>query len=406
MRSLRRVAKIVLVNLLVLVAGVIAIELCFGVWFGSRYDPRLRVIRDAEYRTDVRSLYGASGPAIYRRDQWGLRGSFDDPLQVDIVTIGGSTTDQRFLTEGATWQDRLAQRLEAMGHPVAIANAGIDGQSTVGHIAALKGWLFRIPRLHPQLVLVYAGINDVLLQYKIDYDGVEASGFIPRSVQYVDHRSAILGLYRTVDGMIAAAQGRVVHRPIKLAELDINWVPTGDLKALRDDYAKRLDAYEARLQTLGRLIRAWGAVPIFITQPRADRQLVPGGGAVMLMIRNGWMDPETRVLGLFNERTMSFCRRTGELCIDLAGELALGLDDFYDFNHNNPSGAAKIGDYLAAKVFDQLASHPNGDGRPQSPSHEPGVDGIMSLTNAGGVVGPDPLKARLDLWQKVWRQSQ
>jgi lysophospholipase L1-like esterase len=354
MRSLRRVAKIVVVNLLVLVAGVVAIELCFGVWFGSWYDPRLRVIRDVEYRIDVRSLYGASGPVIYRRDQWGLRGNFDDPRRVDIVTIGGSTTDQRFLTEGATWQDRLAQRLETMGHPVAIANAGIDGQSTVGHIASLKGWLFRIPRLHPQLVLVYAGINDVLLQYKIDYDGVEASGFIPRSVQYVDHRSAILALYRTVDGMIAAAQGHVVHRPIKLAELDINWVPTGDLKDLRDDYAKRLDAYEARLETLGRLIRAWGAVPIFITQPRADRQLMPGG-AIMLMIRNDWMDPETRVLGLFNERTLSFCRRAGDLCIDLAGELALGLDDFYDFSHNNPAGAARIGDYLAPKIFDQLA---------------------------------------------------
>jgi lysophospholipase L1-like esterase len=354
MRSLRRVAKIVVVNLLVLVAGVVAIELCFGVWFGSWYDPRLRVIRDVEYRIDVRSLYGASGPVIYRRDQWGLRGNFDDPRRVDIVTIGGSTTDQRFLTEGATWQDRLAQRLETMGHPVAIANAGIDGQSTVGHIESLKGWLFRIPRLHPQLVLVYAGINDVLLQYKIDYDGVEASGFIPRSVQYVDHRSAILALYRTVDGMIAAAQGHVVHRPIKLAELDINWVPTGDLKDLRDDYAKRLDAYEARLETLGRLIRAWGAVPIFITQPRADRQLMPGG-AIMLMIRNDWMDPETRVLGLFNERTLSFCRRAGDLCIDLAGELALGLDDFYDFSHNNPAGAARIGDYLAPKIFDQLA---------------------------------------------------
>jgi hypothetical protein len=30
----------------------------------------------------------------------------------------------------------------------------------------------------------------------------------------------------------------------------------------------------------------------------------------------------------------------------------------------------------------------------------------MSFTNAAAVVGPDPLKARLDLWQKVWRQSQ
>ena len=44
---------------------------------------------------------------------------------------------------------------------------------------------------------------------------------------------------------------------------------------------------------------------------------------------------------------------------------------------------------------------PNGGGRTQWPRHQPGVDKIINFTNDGVVVGPDPIKPRLDLWQKV-----
>ncbi len=45
---------------------------------------------------------------------------------------------------------------------------------------------------------------------------------------------------------------------------------------------------------------------------------------------------------------------------------------------------------------------PNGGERTAWPRYDPGNDRVMNFTNAGVVVGPDPLKARLDLWQKVW----
>ena len=44
---------------------------------------------------------------------------------------------------------------------------------------------------------------------------------------------------------------------------------------------------------------------------------------------------------------------------------------------------------------------PNGAGRPTWPRHQPGVDTIINFTNEGVAVGPDPLRARLDLWAKV-----
>ena len=49
---------------------------------------------------------------------------------------------------------------------------------------------------------------------------------------------------------------------------------------------------------------------------------------------------------------------------------------------------------------------PNGGNRPQWPRHDPAVDKLIDFTNNGVVVGPDPLKSRLDLWRKVWSQGQ
>ena len=49
---------------------------------------------------------------------------------------------------------------------------------------------------------------------------------------------------------------------------------------------------------------------------------------------------------------------------------------------------------------------PNGGNRPQWPRHDPAIDKLIDFTNNGVVVGPDPLKKRLDLWGKVWSKGQ
>jgi para-nitrobenzyl esterase len=52
-----------------------------------------------------------------------------------------------------------------------------------------------------------------------------------------------------------------------------------------------------------------------------------------------------------------------------------------------------------------LTGDPNGGGRPAWPRHDPAVDRVLNFTNDGVTVGPDPLRARLDLWQAVWEQG-
>jgi para-nitrobenzyl esterase len=48
---------------------------------------------------------------------------------------------------------------------------------------------------------------------------------------------------------------------------------------------------------------------------------------------------------------------------------------------------------------------PNGAGRPTWPRYDPSVDRLIHFTNSGVIVGTDPLKARLDLWQRVWARA-
>ena len=48
---------------------------------------------------------------------------------------------------------------------------------------------------------------------------------------------------------------------------------------------------------------------------------------------------------------------------------------------------------------------PNGGGRPNWPRYDPAVDRIIHFTNSGIIVGTDPLKLRLDLWERVWSRT-
>jgi len=52
------------------------------------------------------------------------------------------------------------------------------------------------------------------------------------------------------------------------------------------------------------------------------------------------------------------------------------------------------------------AGDPNGEGRPEWPRYDPAVDRIIHFTNSGVIVGTDPLKPRLDLWESVWDRTK
>src|SRR4029450_5941089 len=100
------VLKIIASNLALILFGLVLAELTFGNWFMPYAPPDPKVF-DRKF-VGWQDLYEPHGTITYTRDRYGLRGVHDNPISmVDIVTVGGSTTDQVFITEGTRSQDEI-----------------------------------------------------------------------------------------------------------------------------------------------------------------------------------------------------------------------------------------------------------------------------------------------------------
>jgi GDSL-like Lipase/Acylhydrolase family len=351
--------RVGLINLAFIAAILVAAELLFGAWLSGNFARVLFPVDGVTVLHDVRPLYeGGSANAAYRRDRFGLRGRYDRPSNIDILTVGGSTTDQFYLDEGETYQDRLAQRFAADGRTVSVVNAGADGQTTVGHLRAMDEWFPLIPNFRPRFILAYIGLNDSELD-AVDRtafergDRIGSAGIVP----YIKRRSAIYLLYTTIWGVKIAREARLGHGQARVIGQDASgaslWreVDPASIPAAGDErQAQRLAEYAERVTELVRRIRGFGAEAILVTQSKADYR-VRDGRVFGRPRADGTIDTGSYAkMAAFNRTTLETCRALGAICVDLGGELWFDDLDYYDTVHATPRGAAKIGAYLHERL--------------------------------------------------------
>ena len=78
----------------ILALGLLLLEAIFGSWVRPNYVAQLNLPRGLRVSFDVTDLYiWKRSHVTYSRDEYGLRGSFENPSAIDILTVGGSTTD-------------------------------------------------------------------------------------------------------------------------------------------------------------------------------------------------------------------------------------------------------------------------------------------------------------------------
>jgi lysophospholipase L1-like esterase len=352
---IRGVLRVFAWNAGLVLAVFLAAEAVFGSWFfGSDLGLLLNVPRNVEIRHDVSNFHPDGGIAVYRKDEFGFRGNYGDPADIDMLVIGGSTTNELYTDEKDTWVQVMRHALARGGKALGIANAAVDGHSTVGHIRSFDHWFPNVPGLKPRYVLAYIGINDlfVLPELRPLYDTITPDGFWQRLNARIRNSSAVYNLIRTVRGSIRARRVRLVYR--SGLTRDLKPVPVKNIAEIRAGLAKKLAkdiaAYRARVKLLAGRIKAFGARPIFVTQMRGDsfkvdgRLMGVGGGGLVHRLS----------LGLFNEVTMAACRAAGGICIDLGKELLFAPADFDDYVHPLPAGSRKIGEFLAARLLKYL----------------------------------------------------
>jgi lysophospholipase L1-like esterase len=343
---------------LTLGVGVVALELAFGQWLRdshwSQLD-RMNVVRDRQITYDVRHIYGPEAkPVRYTRDRHGLRSSCTSPARMQLVTLGGSTADQVYIDDEQTWQEVLRRDLNAAlpGLRLCVANAGVDGHTTFGHIEALHHWLPKIPELRPRAVLLYLGINDAAMRLqKGAMDEADATGWVDGLKRAVKNNSA---LYRAALRLKPPAQDPPVfaaHRLIDASQLQYTSAATTD--GIEELVVRNTAAFRTRLRTLLEQIERIGAKPVCVSQPsiiykQVDRSWVgiPKVFTYEGKVYNG-LDYRSSLLAL-NRVMAQDCPAAGGWYIDLES-MPFFAGDFYDGVHMTPSGAARAGAYLASE---------------------------------------------------------
>ena len=352
MSKLRNGFVICSINILLLFIIILILEVSFGSWTRENtLNPldRLNIPR-AYKKVQLIKTHYTIWDANYSRDEKGLRGNYGMLSNIGILAVGGSTTDQMLIDDKETWTSILQQNFKASGKNLSIANAGIDGHSTLGHIFAFDSWLSRLHGLKPKWVIAYVGINDLNGSKSLArfLNPIDPQSPLEKIRKVIGENSAILNLFQVLDGIIDAE--------IRFANHRINyrrgqWTSHIFVKSqITQEEDKNIIEYKIRLKKLVNRIRRLGAEPVLVTQPLAEFRQEEN----FLKIRNNRSPKLYYKMFNLNKSLMAVCYQLSAICIDLEKELEFSEDDFYDAFHNTPSGAKKIGDYLFRKLRHKL----------------------------------------------------
>jgi len=296
---------------------------------------------------------------INSRNSLGFRGpeppaNFKD--QLSLITIGGSTTECHFLNDDRTWPYLLGEELADSFRNCWLDNAGLDGHSTFGHTVLLND---HVKRLHPKVVLFLIGVNDVETEGPSFHDKLNTRGAYPDLKHYLFENSEVLNL------CLNLARGwraqRFNNTTNSMLVLD-----SGRRLVLPDSvYVRRLASqgtflagYRQRVSALADTCKAWGILPVFITQPNlfgfgrdsasgVDLGLFPcDPGDATVNGRLMWA-----MLEKYNDVVRSLGVEKGVPVIDLARMMPKNSLYFYDMSHFTNQGAREVAGLVGAALI-------------------------------------------------------
>jgi lysophospholipase L1-like esterase len=281
---------------------------------------------------------------VHTVNELGFRGESwpEDPSKrTKLITIGGSTTECSKMSNDKMWPEKMSQRLKKHIPNLWVNNAGIDGCSTYGHIVLLRDYVID---LKPDYALFLIGINDLgvakfdredsLLQnrkstpWRTWLEKAEIlmiADNIYRS--YQAHTVKIGHLFMETDyvaktNLSAAERMQDSLVQVKNLAFHHNYIPT----------------YLARVDSITKLCKQNGIVPIFMTQPLLDTAT----------------NKKWPVIDIYNEALLHYCRKNKIMSIDLANAMPGVSAYYYDSMHYNNVGAALVGQLVADSLITKL----------------------------------------------------
>jgi len=276
---------------------------------------------------------------------------------ISIVTIGGSTTECKFLSDSCTWSSILHQSLKRENNSIWLNNAGIDGHSTFGHLLLLDEYILK---LKPNYALFLTGINDeeidkpdefdLMAEKKISTGSIKA--FIKSLLNHTELGRTAFNFYQV---QIAYKKG-LIHREINLHELIDSPLPDSIVNKRLGMQEKYISAYKERINSIILKCRNAGIQPILITQPSLLGDYTDS--TTKIPMGNKWVKNEDhidncmlegKVLELYNNVLRSFSGNVK--VIDLAEKMPKNSLYYYDFIHFTNEGAKKVAEILFTDLY-------------------------------------------------------
>ena len=338
--------KIILTNFLVFLIIITIMEIFFGHWFSEHsFGPYMREHRLKKNHI-VLSYNDIQYDFYYKRNYHGFRGEEIDPAQIEAVMIGGSTTDERYKPIEFSIAENLNVLLKKSGYNFKIINAGIEGQSTYGHIHNFKHWFPKLKNFSPKLYIFYIGLNDYSFepdQDEYSNDNYEADGNLMNAEPFevffdtLKSNSFFYDKLRILKQKYYSTSKTVKynHDSEKLKDLEyINYkqaLELHDVKKLKLKYQKVISKYLNRVKILNSYVTKNNSTAIFINQVRAAGN-------------------KNEKLFILNYSLIEYCRNTNMHCIDLAAKLNGKFNYWWDTSHTTGLGSRVI----AETVIDDL----------------------------------------------------
>jgi hypothetical protein len=297
---------------------------------------------------------------VHTKNSLGFRGApppadFQDYLT--IITIGGSTTECFYLSDGRTWPDILGHKLSRAFKRVWINNAGLDGATTYRHLILLEDYLIK---LRPKVGLFLIGINDVGAG---DIAAAEQrqGHYLKRMWRALLYRSEVYCLEQNLYHYLIAQSRGLRHQEIDLRKVGtLDHIPAVTAQARLQDYrTNSLPFFAARVEKLIKSCRDHGIEPVLITQPTLyGPGIDPVTGVNLATVKlgnhlNGGL--MFQIVNLYNEVTRQEAQSHRVLLIDLAREMPRNSAYYYDYLHYTETGAAEVAGIVDRRLEPFLA---------------------------------------------------
>jgi lysophospholipase L1-like esterase len=266
--------------------------------------------------------------------------------EVRVFMVGGSTTECAVLDDREAVTARLQAYLRRAlpGVDVRVYNAGKSGDRSWDHVAMVA---HRIAHLQPDVIVVFAGVNDVMA-------GIGGRDYLLRNQAEPPRTRRLLRLLATefqLPRLAAAAlhggdpRTATGNTSYRAAVRYVHGLPLAAGKPRED-----VEPYAQNLRSLAGIARSHGAQILIMTQATTWNSPDPRIGAWHWMLGGAERYREADLdaaMARYNAAAMTVAAQEGAPTFDLAAAIPKSADDFYDDVHFNVRGADTAAALLA-----------------------------------------------------------